>query len=83
MIKNIDLDVRNYQKKYMDDGEAIIYLRLDEPDISTVVDGDVADLINMLFSCDDLHDVILNVAVHIVKEQNLNFDEIYENITKE
>ena len=80
MILDQDLDIQNFSKCIGDD-EILVYLRSDEESVVHVIMGESLNIVNVLLEIEDLQDIILNAAAYIVKENNLDFNEILENVT--
>ena len=82
MLTDIDLDVRNYVEKKMDDDETIIFVHSCGDDFVNILNGEVVDMVNLLLETEDLHDVILNVAGNIVVDHEIDFGAVVEFIKK-
>jgi len=85
MITDADLDLRNYCKKKMTDKETIVYLHTDgteNGDYTTIFMGEEAEMVSLLLEATEIHDVVLNVAAHLVLEHNIDFNEVLDGVKK-
>ena len=84
MIRDIDLDVKNYSEG-MVNSEALVYLHAynEDEDVIEVVNGQPEDIVDMLIMQEEIHDLIVLAAAHIVVENNINFKGIVDEIKKD
>lgn len=76
MIKDIDLDVRNYFQDDMSDDNVMIYLHTNGDTLTKIVCGEIQDILEVLLDSEELHDLFLSVAAYIVVDKDVDFDKV-------
>ena len=86
MIRDIDLDIKNYQEKECDpETEVLFYFRgdLNDESFTYAIVGDVAEIVAYLSDIKESRDIVLSAAAVICKTQDIDFNEVLNEVKLE